>query len=135
MLCPEFLGVLAEGLTGLGRFAEASDAVDKALSRSELGGELWYVPELHRIKGELLQVAGAADSAERCFGSALRVAQQQGALRWELRAALSIARLRMTQSRQEDARAILAPVVDRFTEGFGAADLRAARDMLGKLQR
>ena len=46
--------------------------MDQALYRSERGGELWYVAELHRIKGELLlQVAGEADAAERCFGSAL----------------------------------------------------------------
>jgi hypothetical protein len=69
-----------------------------------------------------------------CFDSALDIAQRQGALTWELRAALSLARLRVAQNRQGEARAILAPVFDRVTEGFGTADLRAARDMLGELQ-
>jgi hypothetical protein len=58
-----------------------------------------------------------------CFDSALDIAQRQGALTWELRAALSLARLRVAQNRQAEARAILAPVFDCFTEGFGTADL------------
>ena len=71
--------------------------------------------------------------AEDCFFGALEVARQQGALFWELRAALSLAHLRIRQDRRDDARRLLAPVYDRFTEGFEAADLRCARALLETL--
>ena len=58
------------------------------------------------------------------------MAREQGALFWELRAALSLARLKATQGRPEEAKRVLTPVYDRFTEGFETADLRAARAML-----
>jgi predicted ATPase/DNA-binding winged helix-turn-helix (wHTH) protein len=134
---PHLLGVLAEGLAGLGRFTEALAAVEQALSTADRSGERWYLSELLRIKGELLlQAAGpqpAVSAAEDCFHRALEIARQQGALFWELRGALSLARFRVTQDRRDDARQILAPVYDRFTEGFETADLRAARAMLQSL--
>jgi predicted ATPase len=130
---PEFLGALAEGLAGVGQITEAIAAVDRALARVERGGDLWYLPELLRLKGELLlQEAGdqSISAAEKCFIRALDVARQQGALFWELRSALSLASLRVRRGRPDDARPILAPVYDRFTEGFETADMRAARAML-----
>jgi predicted ATPase len=134
MLCyPEFLGALAEGLAGLGRITEAIAAVERALGRVERGGELWNLAELLRLKGELL-IQQAADqsisAAEGCFVRALDVARQQGALFWELRSALSLARLRVRQGRRDDVRPILAPAYHKFTEGFETADMRAARAML-----
>jgi predicted ATPase/DNA-binding winged helix-turn-helix (wHTH) protein len=130
---PEFLGALAEGLAGLGRHTAALDTMDRALAAAERGGERWYVAELLRTKGELL-LCGAGDqstgAAERCFSAALEVARQQYALSWELRAALSLARLRVRQGRQDDARQLLAPVYKRFTEGFETPDLRSASAML-----
>ena len=107
--------------------------MERALGRVERGGELWNLAELLRLKGEfLLQEAGdqSISAAEKCFVRALDVARQQGALFWELRSALSLARLRVRQGRPDDARPILAPVYDRFTEGFETADMRAARAML-----
>jgi predicted ATPase len=71
--------------------------------------------------------------AEDCYDQVAELAREQRALFWELRVALSLARLRVSQSRPNDARQILAPVYDRFTEGFGTADLRAARAMLDAL--
>jgi len=133
---PEYLGVLAEGLAGLGRHAEAIAAADRALAAADHGGERWYVAELLRIKGEfLLQQAGdnALPVAEGWFREALQLARKQGALAWELRAAMSLARLKIGQGRQEDARKILPAVYDRFTEGFETADLRSARAMLEAL--
>jgi hypothetical protein len=61
---------------------------------------------------------------------ALETAREQGALFWELRAALSLGRLRIWQNRPEEVRAVLAFVYDRFTEAFETADLRAARGIL-----
>jgi predicted ATPase/DNA-binding winged helix-turn-helix (wHTH) protein len=130
---PEFLGALAEGLAGVGQITEAIAAVDRALAKVERGGDLWYLAELLRLKGELLlqQAAGQSISAaEECFIRALDVARQQGALFWELRSVLSLARLRVRHGRPDDAWPILAPVYDRFTEGFETADMRAARAML-----
>ncbi len=134
---PEFLGALAESLAGLGRLAEALDAVNEAIATADQreGSQRWYVPELLRIKGEVLlqQGSGWSTLAEDCYDQAGELAREQGALLWELRIALSLARLRVIQSRQTDARQILAPVYNRFTEGFETADLRAARMLLDTL--
>jgi predicted ATPase/DNA-binding winged helix-turn-helix (wHTH) protein len=136
---PEFMGTLAEAFAGLQRFDEARTAIDDAIARARQRGcgDLWYVPELLRIKGELLLQQDAdryCTAAEDCFDQAAQMAREQGALFWELRIALSLARLRVTHGRQNEARQILEPVYDRFTEGFGTADLRAARAMLDALE-
>jgi predicted ATPase len=134
---PEFLGALAQALAGVGRPIEALDAVNKAIASADRskGAQRWYLPELLRLKGEMLLQRGPDRSslAEGCFEAAGELAREQGALFWELRIALSLARLRVNQRRQNDARQILAAVYDGFTEGFGMADLRAARAMLDTL--
>jgi predicted ATPase len=133
---PEFLGALAEGLAGLGRFAEAIATIDRATSCADRGGERYFVAELLRDKGELLLHAADEESisrAEHCFSQALEVAREQGAKSWELRSALSFARLRVMQDRQDDARQLLEPVYGRFTEGFETPDLRSARAVLQSL--
>ena len=76
---------------------------------------------------------GAAETAEDLFRQALDGARQQGTLSWELRAATSLARLLRNQGRPADAIACLQPVYDRFTEGFGTADLIAAKQLLDEL--
>ncbi len=129
----EYLGILAQGIAGLGQIGEALATVDQALARADRGAERWYVAELLRIKGELLireATAQSVSAAEDCLKKALDVAQEQGALFWELRAAMSLARLRVRQDRHDDARQVLSPVYDRFTEGFETADLRCARAIL-----
>ena len=133
---PEFTCAMAEGLAGLGEIAEARAAVDKGLASADHGGERSYCPELLRLRGELLlrQAIGQPWSgAEQSFSAALRMARRQEALALELRAALGLARLRVTQARHDEARRILAPIYDRFTEGFGTADLRAACGVLEAL--
>jgi predicted ATPase len=132
----EFMGVLAQGLAGLGQLERALVTVDKALARAEHSGECYAIPELLRIKGEVLlqQAADASESAaENCLLDAIAAAREQGALFWELRAALSLARLRTKQNRQGEAKQILAPVYDQFTEGFEAADLKQAKNLLEQL--
>jgi predicted ATPase len=94
------------------------------------------IAELLRVKGELhlLQGApGAAAAAENHFRQALDWARQQGALSWELRAATSLARLLRDRDRVDEARDLLAPIYDRFTEGFGTADLQAAKRLIDAL--
>jgi predicted ATPase/DNA-binding winged helix-turn-helix (wHTH) protein len=131
----EYKGALALGLAGTGRLDEALLAVDDAMAADRKGsdGRGWYAPELLRIKGEVLlqQAAGQlALAAEDCFDQAAQIAREQGALFWELRIALSLAHLKVSQGRHHEARAPLAAVYDRFTEGFATADLQAARTML-----
>ncbi len=98
---PEFMGALAEALGGSGRFGEALDAVNDAVAGAGQGaeGQVWYVPELLRIRGDLLlrqDAPGAATAAEDCFAQSEEMAREQGALLWELRVALSRARLKLT---------------------------------------
>jgi predicted ATPase len=129
----EFKGALALGLAGTGRLDEALVALDDAMEADREGEHGWYAPELLRIKGEVLLQQAADQStlaAEDCFNQAAQMAREQGALFWELRVALSVARLRVSQGRHHEARAPLASVYDRFTEGFATADLQAARTLL-----
>jgi predicted ATPase len=92
---------------------------------------------LSRIKGEIVLQTGApkaAATAERLFRQSIDVARRQGALSWELRAAMSLARLWRGQPRASQSRKLLAPVYRRLTEGFGTADLVAARALLASLR-
>jgi predicted ATPase/DNA-binding winged helix-turn-helix (wHTH) protein len=128
-----FLGVLAEGLAGAGRVAEGLAAIGQALERSERNEERWCIAELLRVKGELILLENAPDAAaaaERHLWQALDWARRQGALSWELRAATSLARMWYNQGRSKEARELLAPVYDRFTEGFETADLKASKALL-----
>ncbi len=129
----EHLGYLAQGLAGLDRLDEACETIERAVVWGEQSGAAWCQAELLRKQGDLLlrRAAGAAAyQAENCFREAKSLARQQSALFWELRIALSFARLRSGQGRHDEAERTLRPVYARFTEGFGSADLRAARDML-----
>lgn len=132
----EFLGVLARGLAGSGQFDAALATVEKALATVEHSGERFSIPELLRIKGEVLLRLTANDSmsaAEGCFFGAIALAREQDALLWELRAVFSLARMRTKQDRQDEGKRILASVYDRFTEGFETTDLLSARDLLAQL--
>ena len=133
----EFLGVLARGLMGRGQLDAALETVEKALATAEhSGGERYSIPELLRIKGEVLleqPANGAVSAAEGCFFGAIALAREQESLFWELRAALSLARMRTKEHRRDEGKRILASVYDRFTEGFGTADLLLAREMLEQL--
>jgi predicted ATPase/DNA-binding winged helix-turn-helix (wHTH) protein len=135
---PEFKGALATGLAGLGRREEALGILQDAEARAHDDGNarLWYHPELLRVRGEILLQRAAEESlleAEDCFNQAAELAREHGALFWELRIALSLARLRVSQGRSHEASASLASVYNRFTEGFATADLQAAQRLLGEL--
>jgi len=133
---PAFLCALAEGLTDTGRVGEGLAAVEEALERSGGSEERWCVAELLRVKGQLVLLGNAPNAtavAEDHFRQALDWARRQGALSWELRAATSLARMWRNQGRSKEARELLAPVYDRFTEGFETADLKASRALLDEL--
>jgi predicted ATPase len=74
-----------------------------------------------------------APKAEACFERALAVARQQQAKSWELRAAMSLARLWRDEGKPQQARELLAPVYGWFTEGFDTRDLKEARVLLEEL--
>jgi predicted ATPase len=126
------LAVFAEGLAAIGQHTQALAAIERAIEWSNRTGECWYDAELYRIKGELILNASPAQfaAARICFRKGKLVARQQGALFWELRSAMSHARLIMRHDGLDDPRQELADVYNRFTEGFETTDLLAATAML-----
>jgi predicted ATPase len=107
------------------------------MERAERTGGRWQLSESLRIKRELLLLKGAISApaaAEDQFRQSLDWARRLGALSRELRATTSLARLLRDQSRAADAKALLQPVYDRFTEGFDTADLKAAKALLDVLK-
>ena len=122
----------------LDHVATVSDgwAVDTCLARVEAADVAWCAPEVLRVGGDQARRLGTADgrvSADRSFARALEMARRQGALAWELRIALSIARLKRDQGRIEEARLLLRQTCQRFAEGFGTADLQSARELSARL--
>ena len=131
----QFLATLAE-VYGQAANPEAGlTAVAEALAFVEKTEERYYEAELHRIQGELLlqQSSAKAADTEACFHTAIEIAQRQQAKSWELRAATSLARLWQGQGKKQEARELLAPVYNWFTEGFDTADLQDAKVLLAEL--
>jgi len=128
-----FASEMALGLGHAGHVTDGLVAVELAIERCEKNEEHWLIAELLRAKGELLLLQappGTAPTAEDHFRQGLIWARRQGAQAWELRAATSLAGLLRDYGRSEDAEALLQPIYDKFTEGFDAADLRKAREVL-----
>jgi predicted ATPase len=71
--------------------------------------------------------------AESCFQEALLVARRQQAKSFELRAAINLAQLWRDQGKPNDARDLLRPIYDWFTEGSDTADLKHAKALLDEL--
>ncbi|MBV8335835.1 MAG: hypothetical protein JO358_10475 [Alphaproteobacteria bacterium] len=130
-----FLTGLAEVLMTSAQLEEALDTAQEGLARTERSNALWWMPEVMRIKAEvLLSCKGDTSQAEDLLHRSLDLAQRQGALSWELRAATSLARSLRDRSRQAEALAVLKTVYDRFTEGFETADLKMAKLLLESLR-
>jgi predicted ATPase/DNA-binding winged helix-turn-helix (wHTH) protein len=131
-----FLGEYAEALGRVGEIAKGFAAVDAAIDRCEREEGRWCFAELLRVKGELVLQEGASKAskaAEKYFLDSLGWARRQETLSWELRTAISLARLRRDQHRIEEAIDLLGSVYARFTEGFDTADLKTARALLDEL--
>jgi class 3 adenylate cyclase/predicted ATPase len=136
MWLPWYLSHLAIAHAGLGQLDDAWRCIDDAVRAVETSGERWCAPEVDRIAGEIalkLPRAEAAAKAETYFQRALDVARAQQARSWELRAAMSLARLWRDQGKRREARDLLAPVHAWFTEGFDTHDLREAKSLLATL--
>jgi predicted ATPase len=130
---PHFSALLGEAYEVAGQMDEASMLFDDALRIAKKTGEHWLDAELYRHKGQLLLRQGHSEAAEELYRKALGIAQEQEAKLWELRAAMSLARLRRDQGRRAEARDLVAPVYDWFTEGFGTPDLKEAKALLDEL--
>jgi class 3 adenylate cyclase/predicted ATPase len=130
---PYHIALLARAYEIAGQIEEGLTQLDDALQIVERTGERWLDAELYRHKGQLLLRQGHSEAAEELYRNALRIAEQQQAKLWELRASVSLARLRRDQGRRAEARDLLAPVYDWFTEGFDTPDLKEAKSLLDEL--
>jgi tetratricopeptide (TPR) repeat protein len=129
------LALQADAQLAIGKPEAALASVAAGLKVVEKMGGAPLEAELHRLRGEaLLAGAGTVSEAETAIEKAIDVARRQNAKSWELRAAMSLARLRRQQGRQQEAVALLAPILAWFTEGFDTADLQAARTLLDDLE-
>jgi predicted ATPase len=133
LLAPLYMGHLASACAIAGHVGEGLAHLDDALRIVERTGERWIAAELNRHKGRLLLQQGRGEAAENFYRKALSIAAEQEAKLWELRAAVSLARLRRVQGRGGEARDLLAPVYGWFTEGFATPDLKEAKALLAEL--
>jgi class 3 adenylate cyclase/predicted ATPase len=132
---PEHEFMLAIAHANSGQFDDAWRCIDKAMTAMHATKERWCEAEAHRVAGEIALKSPQRDvaKAQAHFEHSLTVARAQQAKSWELRAAMSLARLLSDQGKRQAARDLLAPVYDWFTEGFDTSDLRTAKALLGEL--
>ena len=128
------LALQADAQLAIGKSEAALASAAAGLQAVEKMGGAQLEAELYRLRGEaLLAGAGTLSEAETAMQQGIDVARRQNAKSWELRGATSLARLRRQQGRQQEAAALLAPILGWFTEGFATADLKAARTLLAEL--
>jgi class 3 adenylate cyclase/predicted ATPase len=130
-----YLSHLALAYAELGKLDDASRCIAEAIKAVQTTKEGWYQAEINLIAGEIALKSPEPDAAkaEGYFERALAVARQQQAKSWELRAAMSLARLWRDQGKVQQARELLAPVYGWFTEGFDTRDLKEAKALLEEL--
>src|SRR5262249_30022961 len=131
---PALFALLAEAQRAAGQLTEAQGTVATGLAVAAQTGQHIIDVDLHRLDGDLLlATGGTADEAAARYHRALAIAREQGSRSFELRAATSLARLLRDQGKRADARALLAPIYEWFTEGFDTGDLIAAKALLEAL--
>ena len=126
MLFDEAYAQLGQPVERLNCLAEAGEIIERTEER-------YNEAQLHRLRGDLLNTTGDQAAAERDYHQALEVAKWQRAKLWELRAATSLARLWRDQGKRKEARDVLAPIYNWFTEGFDTPVLKDAKALLDKL--
>ena len=131
-----FLALLAEACGQAGQAEEGLRLLAEALAHVDTTGERYCAAEVYRLKGELLLRQAIPDEtqAETCLHQALDIARHQQTRAWELRAAVSLARLWQRQGKRAAAQQMLAEIYGWFTEGFDTADLQEAKALLQELQ-
>jgi predicted ATPase len=134
-LMPFYLTYLARAFAELHELEDAWRCIRDAVAALGTTKERWCEAEVHRTAGEVTLLVPNPDTmkAEALFQRALTVARAQQAKGWELRAAMSMARLKRDQGKQDEARDLLAPVYNWFTEGFDTLDLKEAKALLRTL--
>jgi class 3 adenylate cyclase/predicted ATPase len=132
---PMHLAHLIGAYADVGHFDQAQRCFDDAVTLMAQTKERWYESDIHRIAGDVAMRAPDADpvKAETLFAQALDIARAQQAKSFELRAAMSLASLWREQKRCDEARSLLAPIYNWYTEGFDTHDLRQARELLDGL--
>ncbi len=133
---PHLLALQAESYGRLGRFDDGLAVIRESIDVAEKIGMGAWLAETHRVHGDLLVQSNPDDiaSAERAYSRALEIARGQQARSWELRAATHLAHYWQGRGKRREARELLAPVYDWFTEGFDCADLRAAKRLIEELR-
>jgi predicted ATPase len=130
---PVHLSFRAEAYAMLGQHAEGLSCLDEAAQFVETTEERTHEAELHRMRGDLLVAAGDHAAAERYYRQAIAVAEPQSARLFQLRASTSLGRLWCDQGKRTEARDLLGPIYNWFTEGFDAPDLKDAKALLDEL--
>jgi class 3 adenylate cyclase/tetratricopeptide (TPR) repeat protein len=130
---PWQLSCLARAYAELGQFDNAHRCIREAMTTVETTKEKWCEAEVNRVAGEITLMSPDAAKAGAYLERAFAVARQQQAKSWELRAAMSLARLWRDQGKVSEARELLAPVYGWFTEGFETRDLKEAKGLLEEL--
>jgi predicted ATPase len=133
MYMPYHVALLARACEIAGQNEEASALLDDAFQIVERTRERWLEAELYRHKGQLLLRQGHAEAAEELYCKALSIAEEQEAKLWELRAAVSLARLWHDRDKRTEARDLLAPVYNWFTEGLNTPVLKEGKALLDEL--
>ncbi len=132
---PMLQSYLANAHAELGQFDDAWRCIGEAITAMGTTKERWCEAEINRVAGKIALKSPQPDTAkaEAYFERALAVARAQQAKSWELRAAMSMARLWRDQGKRDAARELLAPVYGWFTEGFDTLDLKEAKALLDEL--
>ena len=132
---PLWVSYLARAYADIGQFDDAWRCIAEATKTVQTTKEKWCAAEVHRTAGEIALQSPHPDlaKAETYFERALAVAREQRAKSWELRAAMSMARLWRDQGKSQQARDLLAPIYGWFTEGFDTLDLRESKTLLDDL--
>jgi len=128
-----FATTLAEGLILQNRIEDALGMIEAAIAQIGDHGESFDMPEMLRVKGDILARAGHPTEAEGYLQKSLALARKQCALGWELRGAVSLGRLWQGTGRTGDARKLVSPLLARYQEGLATRDLATARQFLGAL--
>jgi DNA-binding response OmpR family regulator/class 3 adenylate cyclase/predicted ATPase len=132
---PCYWSSLARAYADLDQFDDAWRCIGEAMTAVKTTKAKWCEAEVHRTTGEIALMAAEPDAAkaETCFERALTAAREQQAKSWELRAAMSMARLWRDQSKRSQARALVASAYGWFTEGLDTLDLKEARVLINEL--
>ncbi len=130
-----YVALLVDANIAGGMAKEALHALDNAFGLVEKADERWCEAELTRLGGRCLtMMSGNTEETEMHYRSALRISREQGAKSLEIRAAVSLSRLLYEQTKRQEARDLLAPVYEWFTEGFDTPDLIDAKTLLDELK-